>query len=45
MIYGRLIDGKATVAVMFRLSGQPDFSINFVIKCHQILSSILNLTE
>lgn len=31
MIYGRLIDGKATVAVMFRLSGQPDFSINFVI--------------
>jgi clan AA aspartic protease len=31
MIYGRLIDGKATVAVVFRLSGQPDFSINFVI--------------
>lgn len=31
MIYGRLIDGKATVAVMFSLSGQPDFSINFVI--------------
>jgi clan AA aspartic protease len=31
MIYGRLIDGKATVPVMFRLPGQPDFSINFVI--------------
>jgi predicted aspartyl protease len=31
MIYGRLIDGKATVPVMLRLPGQPDFSINFVI--------------
>jgi len=31
MIYERLIDGKATVPVMFRLPGQPDFSINFVI--------------
>ena len=31
MISGRLVDGKATVPVRFRLPGQPDFSINFVI--------------
>jgi predicted aspartyl protease len=31
MIYGRLVDRKATVPVVFRLPGQPDFSINFVI--------------
>ena len=31
MIYGRLIDGKAIVAVIFRLPTQPDFSIDFVI--------------
>ena len=31
MIYGRLSDGRPTVPVMFRLPGQPDFSINFVI--------------
>jgi clan AA aspartic protease len=31
MISGRLVDGKATVQVRFRLPGQPDFSINFVI--------------
>ena len=31
MIYGRIIDAKATVPVVFRLPGQPDFSIDFVI--------------
>ncbi|BAZ10538.1 hypothetical protein NIES4071_23610 [Calothrix sp. NIES-4071] len=31
MIHGRLIGGKATVPVIFRLPGQPDFSLNFVI--------------
>lgn len=31
MIYGRLIDGRATVPVIFRLLGQPDFSLDFVI--------------
>jgi clan AA aspartic protease len=31
MIYGRLIDGKPTVPVVFRLPAQPDFSISFVI--------------
>jgi clan AA aspartic protease len=31
MIYGRIIDAKATVPVVFRLLGQPDFSIDFVI--------------
>ena len=31
MIYGRLIDRKAIVPVIFRLPGQPDFSLNFVI--------------
>lgn len=31
MIHGRLIGGKATVPVIFRLLGEPDFSLNFVI--------------
>lgn len=31
MIYGRLIDGKAIVPVIFRLPTQPDFSLDFVI--------------
>jgi len=31
MIYGELVDGKATVPVIFRLSSHPDFSLNFVI--------------
>ena len=31
MISGRLIDGKATVSVIFRLPGQPDFSLDFAI--------------
>jgi len=31
MIYGRIIDAKATVPVVFRLPGQPNFSIDFVI--------------
>jgi clan AA aspartic protease len=31
MIYGRLIGGKATVPVIFRLPEQPDFSLDFVI--------------
>ncbi|MGA9382027.1 MAG: clan AA aspartic protease, partial [Phormidium sp.] len=31
MIYGKLIDGKAIVPVIFRLPTQPDFSIDFVI--------------
>ncbi|MEH1861783.1 MAG: hypothetical protein V7L21_28165 [Nostoc sp.] len=31
MIYGRLIDGKAIVPVIFRLPAQPDFSLDFVI--------------
>jgi predicted aspartyl protease len=31
MIYGRLIDGKAIVPVIFRLPTQPDFSIDFII--------------
>lgn len=31
MIYGRFIDGKAIVPVIFRLPLQPDFSLDFVI--------------
>ncbi len=31
MIYGRLIDGRAIAPVIFRLPGQPDFSLDFVI--------------
>jgi predicted aspartyl protease len=31
MIHGRWINGKATVPVIFRLPGQPDFSLDFVI--------------
>ncbi len=31
MIYGRLVDGKATVPIVFRLPSQPDFSLDFVI--------------
>ncbi len=31
MIYGRFISGKAIVPVIFRLLGQPDFSLDFVI--------------
>ena len=31
MIYGRLIDSKAIVPVIFRLPTQPNFSINFII--------------
>jgi len=31
MIYGRLIDGRPTVPVIFRLPGQPDFSLNFAV--------------
>jgi clan AA aspartic protease len=31
MIYGRLIDAKAIVPVIFRLPAQPDFSWDFVI--------------
>ncbi len=30
MISGRLIDGKATIPVIFRLPAQPDFSLNFI---------------
>jgi clan AA aspartic protease len=31
MIYGRIVDGKATVPIVFRLPEQPDFSLNFII--------------
>jgi clan AA aspartic protease len=31
MIYGRLIERKAIAPVIFRLPGQPDFSLDFVI--------------
>ena len=31
MIYGRLVDGKAITPLIFRLPGQPDFSLDFVI--------------
>lgn len=31
MIYGRLVDRKAIVPVIFRLPQQPDFSLDFVI--------------
>ncbi|MGH1394488.1 MAG: clan AA aspartic protease [Trichormus sp.] len=31
MIYGKMIDGKAIVSVIFRLPSQPDFSLDFVI--------------
>ncbi len=31
MIYGRLIDRKAIAPVIFRLPGQPNFSLDFVI--------------
>jgi predicted aspartyl protease len=31
MIHGRIIDARATVPVVFRLPGQPDFSLNVVV--------------
>ena len=31
MIYGRLVDGRAIAPVIFRLPGQTDFSLDFVI--------------
>ncbi|MFK0734963.1 MAG: clan AA aspartic protease [Gloeotrichia echinulata GP01] len=31
MIYGRLVDRKAIVPVIFQLPGKPDFSLDFVI--------------
>lgn len=31
MMYGRSIDNKAIVTVIFRLPAQPDFSLDFVI--------------
>lgn len=31
MIYGRVINRKAVVPVVFRLPTQPNFSINFVV--------------
>ncbi|BAY65459.1 hypothetical protein NIES22_55650 [Calothrix brevissima NIES-22] len=31
MIYGRLVGDKAVVPVIFRLPGQPDFSLNFTV--------------
>lgn len=31
MIYGRAIDNKAIVPVVFRLPAQPDFSLDFII--------------
>ncbi len=31
MIYGRLTDGRAIAPVIFRLPGQPDFFLDFVI--------------
>ncbi|BAY95247.1 MULTISPECIES: clan AA aspartic protease [unclassified Tolypothrix] len=31
MMKGRLVDGKAIAPVIFRLPGQPDFSLDFVI--------------
>jgi clan AA aspartic protease len=31
VITGTVIDGRATIAVTFRLNNQPDFSIDFVI--------------
>jgi len=31
MIYGKLIEGKAVVPVIFHLPTQPDFSIDFII--------------
>ncbi len=31
MIYGKVIDGRAIVPVLFRLPSQPDFSLDFVI--------------
>ena len=31
MIYGRLVDGKAIVPVIFCLPTQPDFSLDFVV--------------
>jgi predicted aspartyl protease len=31
VITGTVIDGRATIPVTFRLTNQPDFSIDFVI--------------
>jgi predicted aspartyl protease len=31
MIYGKVIDARAIVPVVFRLPSQPDFSLDFVI--------------
>ncbi|MBC1280531.1 clan AA aspartic protease [Nostoc sp. UCD121] len=31
MIYGKVIDGRAIVPVVFRLPEQPDFNLDFVI--------------
>ncbi|MBE9007645.1 clan AA aspartic protease [Fortiea sp. LEGE XX443] len=31
MIYGKVIDSKAIIPVVFRLASQPDFSLDFVI--------------
>ncbi|BAZ07572.1 clan AA aspartic protease [Calothrix sp. NIES-3974] len=31
MIHGRIINTRATVPVIFRLPGQPDFSLSFVV--------------
>ncbi len=31
MIYGKVINGKAIIPVVFRLPSQPDFSLDFVI--------------
>lgn len=31
MIYGKAIDGRAIISVVFRLPSQADFSLNFVI--------------
>ncbi|MBD2295148.1 clan AA aspartic protease [Anabaena sphaerica FACHB-251] len=31
MIYGKIIDGRAIIPVVFRLPSQPDFNLNFVI--------------
>ncbi|MEB3218172.1 MAG: hypothetical protein VKN72_18345 [Nostocales cyanobacterium 94392] len=28
MVQGRLVDGKAIVSIIFRLPGQPDFSLD-----------------
>jgi len=31
MIYGKVIDGRAIIAVVFRLPSQPNFFLDFVI--------------